>query len=121
MEQNPLDEVLHRLRVPGARKNAIERELASHVAESRHELLLAGWRPEDADREALSRLGEPVELAEAFTRVHRPARRLRFGMAMVLATSMLLGAYGLGGQFASAHAIHPARSHLVVQTHTAHP
>jgi hypothetical protein len=118
--QGSLDDVTCRVRVTRRRKNAIARELASHVADARHDLVLSGWKAEDADREALIRLGDPQDLADAFTVVHRPSRRAQFGMAAALATGMILGVYGIGGSFASARAVRSAPHHHVIYVGRGH-
>lgn len=114
MEPNPLEDLTHRIRLSRHHKSAIARELASHVAEARRDLVLSGWNADDAGREALARLGEPDELADAFTRAHRPSHRNQFGMALALAIGMILGVYGIGGSFASATAVHAGHHHASI-------
>jgi hypothetical protein len=103
------------LRVPKRRRRAIVLELRSHLQEAQDELIEAGWRPEDAARESVLRLGDPVEMVEGFEQVYRPSRRKQLGLAFALATGMLLGVYGIGGSLASAK---PTVSHHATK-HTA--
>jgi hypothetical protein len=77
-------------------------ELRSHLQEAQQELEQAGWRPDDAARESLLRLGDPSEIVDGFEQVYRPSRRKQLGLAFALATGMLLGVYGIGGSLASA-------------------
>lgn len=116
MEQSHLEEFTRRLRLPRRRKHAIARELASHLAEARHDLVLSGWKPEDAGREALARLGEPAALVDAFESVHRPSRRARTGLVLALAVGTLFGVYGIGGSFASATVVRPKQPPHITRT-----
>jgi hypothetical protein len=52
----------------------------------------------------MARLGDPREIVDGFTEVYRPSRRNRVALAALLATGLLLGAYGASGTLASAHA-----------------
>lgn len=116
MERETIDTLTRRLPVSRRRRDAISRELQSHLEDARRDLELAGWHPEDAHREVVARMGDPAEVFEEFSAVYRPRRRLRLGIAFALAGSMLLGAYGIGGTLASARAAqHPA--HHAVQRH----
>lgn len=117
MERDTLDNLGRLMRVPRRRKAAIRRELQSHLEDARRELISAGWTPEEAGREAAWRLGDPRELAEAFSHVYRPTRRTQLGLALALATGMLVGAYGIGGSLASATAAHTHRAHATPHTH----
>lgn len=94
--------------LPRRRREAILRELHSHLEETRRELELAGWRPEDAARESLGRLGDPGEISSAFAQVYKPPRRTRIGLAFALAGALLVGAYGASGTLASATSAHHA-------------
>jgi hypothetical protein len=102
MERNILDELVHSLPVPRRRRQVIARELCAHLEDARHELELAGWKPDDAAEASLRRLGDPHEIADGFVQVYRPSRRTQLGLAMALATGMLLGVWGIGGSLASA-------------------
>lgn len=115
MERTTLDDIIQHLRIPHRRRQSIERELRSHLEETRRELELSGWRPEEAERESLNRLGDPREIADGFARVYRPSRRTQVGLAMALATGMLLGMWGIGGSLASA-----TSAHSRVHAHPAH-
>lgn len=121
MEQDIIEQLVRNLRMPRRRKAAIERELRSHLLDARHDLELAGWPSEQARQEAGRRLGDPSEIAAAFTRSYRPSRSTRLLLAAGLASGMLLGLYGWGGNFASATAAHRAAHpsyHLVTPAKT---
>jgi hypothetical protein len=106
MERNIVDDLMHSLRVPRRRRHTIGRELRTHLEDSRRDLELAGWQPEQAAHESMQRLGDPVEIADGFTRVYRRSRRNRVGLALALATGMILGVWGIGGSLASATSTH---------------
>jgi hypothetical protein len=110
MERNVVDELSRAL--PRRRRAAIARELRAHVEDAQRDLQLCGWHPDAAAREAQSRLGDVREIAGAFVEVYRPSRRTRVGLALAVATGMILGIYGLGGSLASAHA-GKAQTHAV--------
>lgn len=113
MERNTLDELNHTLRVPRRSRQTITRELRAHVDDVRRELELSGWNPEDAERESVERLGDPQEIADGFEKVYRPSRRTQLGLAMALATGMLLGVWGIGGSLASATSAHSHHAQVV--------
>lgn len=98
--------------LPRRRTRAITRELRTHIDELSVELEQAGWSREDAITESLARLGDPQEIADAFADVHRPGRKTQLGMAVALATGMLLGVYGVGGSLASAFPQHRVGTHV---------
>ncbi len=102
MSRDVIDQWSRSLRVSRRRRRAITLELRSHLQEAQQELEQAGWRPEDAARESLLRLGDPSEIVDGFDQVYRPSRRKQLGLAFALATGMLLGVYGIGGSLASA-------------------
>jgi len=100
------------------RRSAIERELRTHLEETREELLAAGWKNEDAERESFARFGSPEEVAAGFVHVYRPGHRRRLGLALGLSGALLIGAYGASGTLASARtATHhaPSHAHVVVK------
>ncbi|HEX6508537.1 MAG TPA: permease prefix domain 1-containing protein [Chloroflexota bacterium] len=102
MARDTIEQWGQSLRVSRRRRRTIVMELRSHLQESQQELELAGWKPDDAARESLRRLGDPLEIVESFEEVYRPSRRKQLGLAFALATGMLLGVYGIGGSLASA-------------------
>lgn len=104
------------------RRDAILRELESHLDASRHDLLHAGYTLDEAQRESLLRLGDPVCIAADFHEVYRPARRSQIGVAFALAGALVLGMLTLGGSLASATTTHHMHSpsHDRVE-HTAPP
>jgi hypothetical protein len=102
MSRDFIDQWSRSLRVPRRRRRTIALELRSHLQEAQDELIQAGWKPDDAARESVLRLGDPVEMVEGFEQVYRPSRRKQLGLAFALATGMLFGVYGIGGSLASA-------------------
>jgi hypothetical protein len=106
MERDILNELSHSLRLSRRRRQAITRELQTHLVEARRDLELAGWHPDDAARESVARLGDPDEIATEFVRVDRPPRRKTLGLAFGLAGALLVGAYGASGTLASARSAH---------------
>ncbi len=112
MSRDIIDQWGRSLRVSRRRRRAITLELRSHLQEAEDELVQAGWQREDAARESLLRLGDPVEIVEGFEQVYRPSRRKQLGLAFALATGMLLGVYGIGGSLASAK---PTTNHHALQ------
>jgi hypothetical protein len=101
-----IDELAHALPVSRRQRQAIERELRAHLEDTRRELQLSGWHPDDALRESLARLGNPEEIVEQFTDVYRPPRRRQLGLALGLSGALFLGAFGAGASFASATSAH---------------
>jgi hypothetical protein len=119
MEVNPIEEMSRSLRLSPRRRQAIERELQAHVDDTLRDLELAGWSPDSARKESLDRLGDPQDIARDFERAYRPRRRNQIGLAVALATGLIMGVYGIGGSLASAKpAQHQTRTS--VHTHSAH-
>ncbi len=108
------------LRLSSRRRAAIARELSTHLEETQRELELAGLESEEAAREASRRLGDPVEIADGFSRVHRAPRRTQLMLAFGLASVLGLGVFGVSGSLASsahtAHA-HAAPAHMAKRVH----
>lgn len=112
------------LRLPSGRRAAIARELSAHLEESQRDLELAGLQSEEAAREASRRLGDPLEIADGFSRVHRAPRRTQLLLAFGLASALGLGAFGVSNSLASsAHAAHAhaAPAHSVKRAHHSRP
>lgn len=116
MADEMLGEVSRRLRLTRRGHDLVMRELQSHLDQSRRDLESSGRSQEDAVQESIRRFGDPVEVAEMLTRVHRrtPSRFM-----MVLLATLLLGAvsawFGASGTFAFArhhgHHVHVATHH----------
>jgi hypothetical protein len=87
-------------------RDAISRELSSHLREAQRELTLLGRSPEEAVAEGRRRLGDPREIAVAFSDVYRRSRRRRIGLAVGLAGALLAGAYSAGSTLASTTSSH---------------
>src|SRR5947209_14524586 len=118
MKQDVVEKLSRNLSVPRRRRGAIAREIRSHVEETRLELVLSGWQPGEAEEEAVRRLGDTDDIAQAFGEVYRPSRRTQLGLAVALATGMILGVYGIGGGLASATVARKHQSHMVqARTH----
>lgn len=112
MERDTIEELCRSLPASRRRRGSIARELRAHLEDTRRELVLDGWQPEDATRESLARLGNPDEIVDAFAHAYRPTRHRQLGLAVGLATALLLGAYGAGATLASptsAHTSHAAK------------
>lgn len=120
MSRDVIDQWSRSLRLSRRRRRAITLELRSHLQEAQQELEQAGWRPEDAARESLLRLGDPAELVDEFEQLYRPSRRKQLGLAFALATGMLLGVYGIGGSLASAKPTTGHHTAKHAQVHSAH-
>jgi hypothetical protein len=69
------------LDLPAADRAELRAELADHLADSVASLEAEGQPREPAMREALARLGNPVELARQMNAAHRSARRALAGAA----------------------------------------
>lgn len=106
------------LRLPSWRRAAIARELRTHLEDAQRDLELSGLRAEDAAREAQRQLGDPVEIADGFSRVHRPPRRAQVFLAFGLASALGLGVFGVSGSLASS--AHPAHVHAAPLYHGKH-
>lgn len=65
-----------RLQMPRAASEAILDELAAHLHDAIEASVLAGSSREDAEREALARLGSPEALGDDLRRTHQTTRRL---------------------------------------------
>lgn len=92
----------------GHRRREIERELASHLEDTRRELWLAGLPPAEAERQSLERLGDLAEIADGFERVYRRGWSTRLALAFGLAGTLLVGAYSSGAFASGASAHHGA-------------
>jgi uncharacterized membrane protein len=64
------------LRMPDTTTREITEELADHLADARAAMVEAGLTVDQADREALARLGNPEDLANGVRRAHQTRRRL---------------------------------------------
>jgi hypothetical protein len=102
--------------LPGRRRLEIERELATHLEETRRELQLAGLSTEDAERESLARLGDLTEIADGFEKVYRPRRSTRLVLAFTVAGGLVAGAYSSGALASSASVHHGHALHARVQS-----
>jgi uncharacterized membrane protein len=85
------------LRMPDTTTQEITEELAAHLADASHALVEAGLTTNQADREALARLGNPEDLANGVRRAHQTRRRLAtaIGPAWVSRNCVTTGRAGL--------------------------
>jgi len=88
MAEDPIASIARRLGFKGSEKDQVIRELHSQFEASRHDLELAGRTPEDATRESLMRFGDPGEVADMLTSVHR--RRMPRIQSLLAASIALL-------------------------------
>ena len=68
--------VADRLQLPGPVAAEVLEELDAHIADSAAALTTEGLTPEQAEREALARLGNPGELGDGIRRAKQTRRRL---------------------------------------------
>jgi anti-sigma-K factor RskA len=112
MAEDPVPLIARQLRLKGSRREQVIRELDSHLEASRHDLQLAGNSPEAATRESVRRFGDPGEVAEMLSTVHR--RRLwrsEFVLTAAVALAALSAWLGTSHTFASSgHTHHPAHA-----------
>jgi hypothetical protein len=121
MARDAIDQVTRSIRVPSPKRQLIERELRAHLEDSRRDLEMGGMSHEDAVREAVERLGDPTDIAVSFDAVYRPNRRSQLGVAVLLASTMLFGAFSVGSTLAGASSAHPAKhAHVVKATTPSH-
>ena len=69
------------LRLPDPYAGDVRDELAAHLADATDALIEEGLPQEQAEREAIARLGSPDVLADALRRAHQTRRRLLAGAA----------------------------------------
>ncbi len=69
------------LRLPEPYAGEVRDELAAHLADATETLIEEGLPQEQAEREAIARLGSPDVLADALRRTHQTRRRLLAGAA----------------------------------------
>jgi hypothetical protein len=80
LDARPRDRYLARvaagLRLSDDAGRDVVEELAAHIADATTDLVVEGLTADQAEREALARLGSPDALAEDIRRAHQTARRL---------------------------------------------
>ncbi|MGM9538459.1 MAG: permease prefix domain 1-containing protein [Candidatus Onthomonas sp.] len=89
MEQY-LQKVEEQIRWKRAR-TAVTRELRQHLEDQKEVCLAAGFRPEEAEDEAVRQMGDPVPVGRELDRLHRP--RPQWGL---IALTLALVAVGMG-------------------------
>lgn len=75
-----LDRVAGGLRLPEPYTGDVRAELAAHLADATAALIEEGLTPEQAEREAIARLGSPDVLADGLRRAQQTRRRLLAGV-----------------------------------------
>lgn len=119
MAEDYLRDVSERLRVTELGNEQIIRELRSHLQASQYDLELSGCPPERAAQESVRRFGDPDDVAEMLSLVHR-RRAPRFGAVLVLTIALggLSAWLGTSGTFA---ALNQPRHHTHALTrHSSH-
>lgn len=71
-----LDRVGEHLRMPDDRRDEVLEEIAAHLDDAIDALIEEGLTIDQAEREAMARLGSPEELGENLRRTHQTTRRL---------------------------------------------
>jgi hypothetical protein len=102
MSDNLLEGIEQRLRLTGRDRRLVVREIESHLAESRTYLEACGRTPEAARAEACERFGDPNEVADMLTAVHRQRTpRIRTLVAATLLVAAMSAGFGAAGAFAA--------------------
>ncbi len=76
-----LARVAARLGLPEPYASEVREELAAHLTDATYALIAEGLTPEQAEREAIARLGSPDALADELRHAHQTRRRLLAGAA----------------------------------------
>jgi uncharacterized membrane protein len=71
-----LDRVGDHLRMPDDRRDEVLEEIAAHLDDAIDALMEEGLSIEQAEREAMARLGSPAELGDELRRTHQTTKRL---------------------------------------------
>ena len=53
-------------------RESVRREIEQHLDEQIGEYLMEGMEPEEAEKEAVKQMGDPVETGISLDRIHRP-------------------------------------------------
>lgn len=83
-----LDTLTDQIRYKKARA-AVRREVGAHLEDQIGEYLMQGMTREEAEREAVRQMGDPVEVGVSMDRIHRP--RMPWGMILWISALGLLG------------------------------
>ena len=67
----------------------MRREIEQHLDEQIGEYLMEGMEPEEAEKEAVKQMGDPVETGISLDRIHRP--RMPWGMLLWIGILSILG------------------------------
>jgi hypothetical protein len=119
MIDDMLNALSQRLHLDGQERELVLRELQSHLEESQRYLEACGCSPEEARRESIERFGDPLEVADMLSDVHRHRpSRFRLLMAATFAIAALMAAFGAGGTLASTTGNHPTHHTKSLVQHT---
>lgn len=83
-----LDTLTSQIRYRKARES-VRREIEQHLDEQIGEYLMEGMEPEEAEKEAVKQMGDPVETGISLDRIHRP--RMPWGMLLWIGILSILG------------------------------
>jgi hypothetical protein len=131
-----LDEVAARLRLPDHLQDEVIEEIAAHLADSIEDDIGRGMPMDEAERQAIERLGPARPLADRIRRTHQSTRRLfaavgggmwaagRDGirgyiLGIVAVFALAVGVSGVGGAVASALSLKAPESLADVTVYTA--
>lgn len=87
-----LQKVLEQVRYRPARK-PLRQELEGHITDQKEVLLAQGFSPDEAERQAVQSMGDPVQVGLQLNQVHRPRKNL-----MLLLSLFVPAAVGVGLQ-----------------------
>lgn len=98
-----LDTLTQQIRCKKARP-AVEREILDHISDQAQAYEEQGLEHDQAVKEAVRQMGDPVEAGAALDRVHRPG--MEWGILLLV---LLLSAAGLAVQFVLFHTVDQSR------------
>jgi hypothetical protein len=88
-----IERIVNRSQIPsGKRRREIQRELRSHIDDVVVAAREVGRDEDEVERLVLSRFGDPVQIAQAFSWVYRRERRMVRALCYTLSTMLLAGA-----------------------------
>ncbi|HEV3310107.1 MAG TPA: permease prefix domain 1-containing protein [Chloroflexota bacterium] len=114
MAEDFLSGFARRLKISDGRRDQVIRELRTHIEASRNDLELSGRPPDEAMRESLDRFGDPGEVADMLSVVHRShLPKFKLVAIATIALAGLSAWLGTSHTFASGarHSIHHHHLH----------
>lgn len=116
MAEDFLSGFARRLKISDGRRDQVIRELRTHIEASRNDLELSGRPPDEAMRESLDRFGDPGEVADMLSVVHRShLPKFKLVAIATIALAGLSAWLGTSHTFASG-ARHPIHHHQLHQS-----